>query len=117
MGPQPDGTIQPEFKDRLREIGEWLSVNGESIYETTYGPIQGVASLRTTMKGKSVFVHVFDWPTGTLELTGVNAKVISARMLANGEPVTFEQSERSLQIKLPKQAPGSVVNVVALKTL
>lgn len=117
VGPQPDGTIQPEFKDRLREIGEWLSVNGESIYETTYGPIQGVASLRTTMKGKSVFVHVFDWPSGTLELTGLDAKVISARMLANGEPVTFEQSERSLKIKLPKQAPGSVVNVVALKTL
>jgi alpha-L-fucosidase len=117
VGPQPDGTIQPEFKDRLREIGEWLSVNGESIYETTYGPIQGVASLRTTMKGKSVFVHIFDWPSGTLELTGLGAKVISARMLANGEPVTFEQSERSLQIKLPKQPPGSVVNVVALKTL
>ncbi len=117
VGPQPDGTIQPEFKDRLREIGEWLSVNGESIYETTYGPIQGVASLRTTMKGKSVFVHIFDWPAGTLELTGLDAKVISARMLANGEPVTFEQSERSLKIKLPKQAPGSVVNVVALKTL
>ena len=117
VGPQPDGTIQPEFKDRLREIGEWLAVNGESIYETTYGPVQGVASLRTTMKGKSVFVHVFDWPAGALELTGLDAKVISARMLANGEPVTFEQTERSLQIKLPKQPPGSVVNVVALKTL
>jgi alpha-L-fucosidase len=117
VGPQPDGTIQPEFKDRLREIGEWLSVNGESIYETTYGPIQGVTSLRTTMKGKSVFVHIFDWPSGTLELTGLNAKVISARTLANGEPATFEQSERNLRIKLPKEAPGSVVNVVALKTL
>jgi alpha-L-fucosidase len=117
VGPQPDGTIQPEFKDRLREIGDWLAVNGESIYETTYGPVQGVASLRTTMKGKSVFVHVFDWPSGALELTGLDAKVISARMLANGEPVTFEQTERGLQIKLPKQPPGSVVNVVALKTL
>ena len=117
VGPQPDGTIQPEFKERLHAIGEWLSVNGESIYETTYGPVQGVASLRTTMKGKSVFVHVFEWPSGTLELTGLDAKVISARMLANGEPVTFKQSEHNLQIKLPAQAPGSSVNVIALKTL
>ena len=89
VGPQPDGTIQPEFQERLRAIGEWLAVNGESIYETTYGPIQGVASLRTTAKGNSVFVHIFDWPSTGLELTGVEAKVISARLLANGEPLTF----------------------------
>jgi alpha-L-fucosidase len=117
VGPQPDGTIQPEFQDRLRAIGEWLSVYGESIYETTYGPVQGVASLRTTMKGNSVFVHIFDWPSASLELPALEAKVISARLLANGVPLTFKQSERNLQIKLPAQAPNSTVNVIALKTL
>ena len=117
VGPRPDGTIQPEFQERLRAIGEWLAVNGESIYETTYGPVQGVASLRTTAKGNSVFVHIFDWPSTGLELVGLEAKVISARLLANGEPLTFQQSERNLQIKLPAQAPSSPVNVIALKTL
>jgi alpha-L-fucosidase len=117
VGPQPDGTIQPEFQDRLRAIGEWLSVYGESIYETTYGPVQGVASLRTTMKGNSVFVHIFDWPSASLELPALEAKVISARLLANGVPLTFKQSERNLQIKLPTQAPSPTVNVIALKTL
>jgi len=50
LSPQPDGVIQPEFQDCLRAIGEWLSVNGESIHETTYGPVQGMASVRTTRK-------------------------------------------------------------------
>lgn len=117
VGPQPEGVIQPEFQDRLRAIGEWLSVYGESIYETTYGPVQGVASLRTTAKGNSVFVHIFDWPSAALEFAGLEAKVISARLLANGEPLTFKQSERNLQIKLPAQAPNPTVNVIALKTL
>jgi alpha-L-fucosidase len=47
-----------------------LSVIGESIYGTTYGPVQGVSSIRTTAKKDKVFVHVFDWPRGPLEING-----------------------------------------------
>jgi alpha-L-fucosidase len=43
---------------------------GESIYGTTYGPVQGVSSIRTTAKKDKVFVHVFDWPRGPLEING-----------------------------------------------
>ena len=50
VGPQPDGQIQPEFQQRLRAIGDWLTLNGDSIYGTTYGPVQGVTGLRTTPK-------------------------------------------------------------------
>jgi alpha-L-fucosidase len=32
IGPRPDGTIPPEQEDRLREIGLWMFINGESIY-------------------------------------------------------------------------------------
>src|ERR1700694_1359408 len=50
VGPQPDGMIQPEFQQRLRAIGDWLSVNGESVYGTMYGPVQKMKSVRTTAK-------------------------------------------------------------------
>src|SRR5437016_5716771 len=62
VGPQSDGMIQPEFQERLRAIGDWLTVNGESIYGTTYGPVQRMASARTTAKDNKVFIHVLDWP-------------------------------------------------------
>ena len=65
VGPTPEGTIQPEFEERLLAIGEWLKVNGEAIYGTTYGPLQELASGRTTAKGKTVYLHVFDWPKGS----------------------------------------------------
>src|SRR5207249_12321496 len=58
VGPQPDAVIQPEFQERLRAIGEWLKVNGDSIYGTTYGPVQGMSSLRTTAKANKVYVHL-----------------------------------------------------------
>ena len=34
VGPKPDGTITEEEKQVLSEIGEWLRINGEGIYET-----------------------------------------------------------------------------------
>jgi alpha-L-fucosidase len=116
VGPQPDGQIQPEFQQRLRAVGDWLTLNGDSIYGTTYGPVQGVAGLRTTANDKSIYVHVFDWPASTLEIAGIEGRVLSARLLANGRPLTFRQTEDKLQIDLPPQAPDPNVSVIALKT-
>jgi alpha-L-fucosidase len=117
VGPQPDGVIQPEFQDRLRAIGDWLAVNGESIYGTTYGPIQGVNGIRTTVKRETVYVHIFDWPSSPLSLQGLGAKVVSARLLANGQALKFHQSEQGLDVELPSQAPDPNVAVIAIRTL
>src|SRR5271169_1952656 len=80
VGPQPDGQIQPEFRQRLQAIGDWLTLNGDSIYGTTYGPVQGVAGLRTTAKGKSIYLHLFDWSPPTCEITGIESRVMSAHL-------------------------------------
>ena len=116
VGPQPDGQIQPEFRQRLRAIGDWLTLNGDSIYDSTFGPIQGVAGLRTTANDKSIFVHVFDWKAPVCEIAGIEARVLSARLLANGQPLKFRQTEGKLQIDVPVQAPDPKVSVIALKT-
>lgn len=116
VGPEPTGQIQPEFQQRLRAIGDWLRLNGDSIYGSTYGPIQGVSSLRTTAKDKSVYVHLFDWNGTSCELPDFNTKLISARLLANGRPLTFRQDEAGLRIDVPAQAPDPNVSVIALET-
>jgi alpha-L-fucosidase len=117
VGPQPDGTIQPEFQERLRAIGDWLAINSDSIYGTTYGPVQGISGIRTTAKSNKVFIHVFDWPGSSLEVNGIEPKVISAYLVGTGQPVKFTQTEGKLQIDLPPQAPDPNVSVVALRTL
>ncbi len=116
VGPTPEGTIQPEFEERLRGIGAWLKVNGDSIYGTTYGPLQDLSFGRSTQKGNTVYVHVFDWPSGDLEIKGMKGRVASATLLAGAQPLKFTQSGDVLRLKVPAQAPDPNATVIALKT-
>ena len=34
IGPSSEGTINPIFEERLRQLGSWLDINGNSIFET-----------------------------------------------------------------------------------
>jgi alpha-L-fucosidase len=115
VGPGPDGTIQPEFEERLRVVGQWLKLNGESIYGTTYGPWQTLPFGKTTAKGNKVYLHIFDWPNGKLEIKNVTGKVKSATLLVGGKTVDIRQTGDHLWIDLPAQSPDPHVNVIALE--
>lgn len=39
VGPTAQGLIEPEVEWRLKEIGDWLKINGEAIYDTRTTPI------------------------------------------------------------------------------
>jgi alpha-L-fucosidase len=116
VGPTPEGAIQPEFAERLLAMGEWMKVNGESIYGTTYGPLQNLGFARTTAKGKTIYLHVFDWPKGEIELPGLAAKVVDARLLQGSVKLGFRQSGGKLSIQIPATAPDEHASVIALKT-
>ncbi len=116
VGPQPDGTIQPEFQERLRAMGDWMAVNGESIYGTTYGPIQGVNAIRSTFKRDTIFIHVLDWNSTSLEIPELTKKILSAHFLATGQTLKFNQTEAGVHLELPAQAPDANVSVIALRT-
>ena len=78
VGPMADGTIQPEFVERLTAMGDWLSRYGRSIYGTRAGPIPARPWGVTTQRGDTVFVHVLDWKDSVLALTGLR-RVVKAR--------------------------------------
>ena len=56
IGPRADGSIPEIMSTRLRETGEWLTVNGEAIYGTTYwSRMAAKGPLRFTVKQNEAF--------------------------------------------------------------
>ncbi|MDE3179162.1 MAG: alpha-L-fucosidase [Acidobacteriota bacterium] len=115
IGPTPEGTIQPEFQQRLRGVGDWLRINGEAIYGTTYGPLQNLAYGRCTAKGRKVYLHIFDWPqSGSLEVAGL-ARILRVTLLVDGRPLKFNQTPHLAAIELPAQPPDPNASVIVLE--
>jgi alpha-L-fucosidase len=77
VGPRPDGQIDPPQVQRLKEIGDWLAKNGESIYATRGGPFLPGTYGVSTYRGQKIYVHVLDWKGATkLLLPAIPAKVV-----------------------------------------
>lgn len=58
VGPQPDGTLPATALSRLSEMGEWLAVNGSSIYGTEAGEVVVGDSIVSTRCGNVTYLHV-----------------------------------------------------------
>ena len=116
VAPKPDGTIQREFVTRLERIGDWLKVNGESIYGTQRCPF-GAASIGvTTCRGNTAYVHVFRWPGETACVAGVRNRVKAARVLATERKAHVEQHGDRLFIRgLPANPPDPHDTVISLE--
>jgi len=116
VGPMPNGKIQPEFVQRLQEMGRWTSKYGESLYGTRGGPITPRSWGVTTQKGDTVFVHVLDWDDSALLLPPLPRRVKSARLLADGRPLVVQQTSTGLTVPLPEAAARDPYDtVVALE--
>jgi alpha-L-fucosidase len=106
VGPMPNGQIQPEQVERLKQVGAWLKVHGESIYGTRAGPVSprpwGVTTQRSTKAGRTIYVHVLDWSDPELVVPAVGGAVRAAHALATGAVVKHQQLPGgSLLLELP----------------
>jgi alpha-L-fucosidase len=70
IGPHPDGYIPKEQEERLREMGAWMFINEESIYDVRPWILTNEDNLwfSRSKDGKDVYVYITgipDWQRGT----------------------------------------------------
>lgn len=116
IDPMPTGQIDPREVDRLEKTGDWLKINGVSIYGTTAGPIRPGDYGVTTAKGNNLYVHILKWPKGdTLSLPAIPGKTVASAKTLSGAAVVFERNEKGITLKLDPSKRQEVDTIVNLE--
>ena len=105
IGPQPNGELPATALDRLKEMGEWLRANGESIYGTTAGDLEEQPWGVTTRNGNALYLHILNLDSNTLELP-LSCKVKSATVL-NGNAVRFKKTKTGVTLTFDEKPSGT----------
>lgn len=115
VGPMLDGRMEQRQIDRLKEMGEWLKKNGESIYGTQGGPFKPTDWMVSTRKGNKIFVHLFSRPEKELLLPELKGcQVLSARIL-HGPKLNVTHLDGRIAVQLVSKLVDENDTVIVLK--
>lgn len=116
IGPQPNGQLPAVALDRLKEIGRWMRVYGETLYGSVAGPVKPCEWGATTEKDGKVYVHVC--PAQGTKAPGsitipMAKKPKEVTDFQTGKKVTYTYKNKELNLVVPTTltAPDHVIVV------
>lgn len=130
VGPTARGYLDSRAEAALKTYADWMKYNGKSIYGCTMAEPEYIAPPGTRLTqsedGKRLYVHLFQYPFGVLEMPGLAGKVEYAQFLHDGSELLYTEhavdhfsegitrQEDLLAISLPVIKPSVVVPVLEL---
>ena len=115
IGPDSLGDIPQPSVERLEAMGAWMEANGDAIYGTTPGPLQGIPWCRTTQRFGAVYLHIFDW-TSSGRFILPDLPVTSAEWMDESidAPLSMQRKGGQLILQGPREMPAEHAAVIRL---
>jgi alpha-L-fucosidase len=119
VGPRPDGTISPEFTERLLGLGKWLSTYGDSVYGTRKGPISPQVWGVSTAKGppnhpQEIYLHILDFKNES-PITFDPSLAWTPHLFGKSAPVTLTRAKGELRLEIPKEARHPIDTIIVMR--
>jgi alpha-L-fucosidase len=116
IGPKQDGSIPEDSVRVLTEVGEWMKINGHTIYESDLCQVRRSNYASFTRIGNTLYMHVHFWPGEYVAVSGLKTKVKSAKLVKTGAALKFMQDDFRVRVlDLPMKAPDFPVTTIALE--
>jgi len=116
VGPMPNGKIQNEFVDTLKEVGKWMQQYGESIYGTRGNIMPPQDWGVVTAKNKTFYVHILKDSSQPILITGIPGKVKSCQLLGTDKKVKYKQDKNGLTVNLDGIKLNDVDTIIEIET-
>nr|CAB3247398.1 alpha-L-fucosidase-like [Phallusia mammillata] len=110
IGPTAEGTIPPIFKQRLREMGLWLKLNGQAVYGSKPWRQQKdktATNVWFTTKNEKVYAFLLSWPDDRQVVLGtpVPTPTSVVKMLGTESTIKWSKTSDAISITLPEKSP------------
>jgi alpha-L-fucosidase len=118
VGPMPNGKIQQEFIDTLQQIGKWLQLYGQTIYDTRGSIVKPQNWGVITGRNKTLYVHIMKVPSQQpfIFVPELKEKIISASLLADKSKIKFKQLPEGSFIYLEGVISDPIDTIIELNT-
>jgi len=114
VGPMPDGRIEPRQVERLREMGRWLKIYGDTIYGTRGGPYMPGKWGSSTCKDDKIYLFVMNWPSeGPLSLPALPMKITKS-IVRTGGSVNLTPAAEVIELDGAARDQNPIVTVIEL---
>jgi alpha-L-fucosidase len=112
IGPTKEGTLVPIFQERLLDLGKWLSINGEAIYESSPWTTQNdtlTYGVWYTTNDPSVYAIVLNWPDDNVVNLGSVVSLFAnadteVTLLGNEEQLSWQVNDDGVAVNFPDRA-------------
>ncbi len=125
IGPDGKGRVTPQDTERLRAIGKWMAVNGESIqgtratiFRSSTATPWGRCTVRTLPDNRTrIYLHVFDWPKNGKLVVPELGNIPARTFLLTAPTIALEAAmgNGGIVIQVPQAQPDPANSVVALE--